>query len=334
MIFLPIKFSGNHNQKIMRNTYKIAVAFTIMVIGLSACLKDKEYDDGIIQSSRSQGVQKIVEIGLTATNNQNFLSVNLIASNTDTTVALIPVRLASSQPAAEDIVVTLETSDALVTDYNTANGTNYLVPATSMYTILNNTVVIPKGAYEGYLQVRVKPMNYLGADYALGFVIKSVAQSGYTISGNLQNGVTALSIINRYDGVYAVTGTMNDLVNPDLTGQYPLTWELRTLSGSVSAVYDRGLSTQTHRIFNAGAPSQYGNFGLNITFDPVTNKITGIVNSYGQPSSNGRSAALDPTGVNAYDPVTRTIRIKYFMLQPGTTVRTTFNETWTYVRAR
>src|SRR5688572_28550418 len=108
IIFLPIKFSGNHNQKQMRNTYKIVAAYTIMAIGLTACLKDNEYDDGIIQSNRAQDVQKIIEIGLTATNNQNFLSVNLIASNADTTIALIPVRLASSQPAAEDVEVTLE----------------------------------------------------------------------------------------------------------------------------------------------------------------------------------------------------------------------------------
>jgi hypothetical protein len=230
----------------------------------------------------------------------------------------------------------LEKNDALVADFNAANGTNYSVPTSSMYTILNpgNVVTIPKGSYVGYLQIKFKPSSFLGGDYALGYSIKSIDKQGYTISSNLKDGVVAIAIKNKYDGRYTVTGTMVDLTNSALTGYYPLNWELVTTSGSTNSVYDEDTHTQTHLINSSGSLSQYGSFGLNLTFDPNTNKIINIVNSYGQPASNGRSAGLDPTGVNAWDPVTKTIKIKYFLLQPGSTVRTTFDETWKYVGPR
>jgi hypothetical protein len=61
------------------------------------------------------------------------------------------------------------------------------------------------------------------------------------------------------------------------------------------------------------------------------------VNAYGQPASNGRYAQLDPTGVNTWDPVTKTLKVKYFMFQPSVIAvgpRVSFNETFTYVGVR
>ena len=146
--------------------------------------------------------------------------------------------------------------------------------------------------------------------------------------------VVEVGIKNKWDGIYTVTGTLVDLTTTTITGSYPMSWDLRTSGANTLAVYDKTFGAQTHPIASAGAISQYSTFGLNITVDPVTNKITGVVNPFGQPAANGRSAALDPSGVNAYDPATKTFRIKYYMLQPGTTIRTTFDETWTFSAAR
>ena len=87
--------------------------------------------------------------------------------------------------------------------------------------------------------------------------------------------------------------------------------------------------------------SGYGSFSPVLTFNPTTNAITGVYNRYGTApsyvSSNGRSAALDPSGYNDYNPSTKTIRIKYFMIQPSVVPvgpRTFIDEEWKYVGPR
>lgn len=247
----------------------------------------------------------------------------------------------SALKATSKVVITEDPS--IVADYNSAHGTSYIAFPTSAFTTdpsnpkVGTDYTLTFGPGEFFRQLKITVPNATVLDpnkrYAFGFKIASVDNNG-KISANENQLVVEVGLKNKWDGVYAVNGTMVDLTTSTLTGYYPLTWELRTTGANTLAVYDKSQGTQTHLILNNGGLSQYGSFGLNITIDPATNKITGIVNSYGQPSANGRSAALDPTGVNAYDPATKTISIKYFMLQPGSTVRTTFDETWVYTGIR
>ena len=79
----------------------------------------------------------------------------------------------------------------------------------------------------------------------------------------------------------------------------------------------------------------YAKFGLIMNFDAATNKVTSVTNYYGQPSSTGRSAVLDPTGVNSIDPTTKNIRVKFFMDETGIAGhRATFDLTLVYLGAR
>lgn len=239
------------------------------------------------------------------------------------------------------VVITEDAS--VITAYNTAHGSTYIpLPATAFTVDPSNpktgndyTLTFNPGEFYRQLKIVVPNATVLDPNkkYALGFTISSVDNNG-KVSATENQVVVEVGLKNKWDGVYTVNGTMVDLTTATITGTYPLSWELKTTGANTLAVFDKGRGTQTHNILSAGALSQYGTFGLNLTIDPATNKITSVVNPFGQPAANGRSAALDPTGVNAYDPATRTFRIKYFMLQPGTTVRTTFDETWVFSSAR
>ena len=66
--------------------------------------------------------------------------------------------------------------------------------------------MIPKGSRTGYLQVKFKISDLLTADFAFGFKITSIAESGYTISGNLSQAVVGIGPANPYYGDYTVTG--------------------------------------------------------------------------------------------------------------------------------
>jgi hypothetical protein len=73
--------------------YKIkfsALAVTLIAVCTTGCLKDEDFDNGLIQSVHSQGsTPSVVEIKLTAGDVSNFLVVSYDNSTADTVVDLI-----------------------------------------------------------------------------------------------------------------------------------------------------------------------------------------------------------------------------------------------------
>lgn len=319
----------------IQNFISASALSLLFLTGLTGCLKDKIADDQLANPSIDRN-KKLIEIAGPFTNTTSYTStyaLSLNASTKDTTANLVVVRLASDQVASEDVQVTLELAPELIKAYNDSTGNKYEVPASSLFTMSSLTVTIPKGSREGNITIKAIPNNLAGKAYAFGFRIKSVSSPDYIISGNLNNQVVIVGVKNKYDGVWTITGTFLDQTNAAFTGLYPLEWDLVTSSANSIVAYDNEqLGIPGHLFLNNGSPTYYGNFGLVVNFDVATDKITSITNFYGQPSSNGRSAALDPSGVNAYSIVNGvpTIKVKYFLLQPGATVRTKFDETWTY----
>ncbi len=144
------------------------------------------------------------------------------------------------------------------------------------------------------------------------------------------------STTNPLDGKYRMEGTLTD--NKDAAYVWPgntYLYTLETLSPTQVKLMSIDLGIAGHLLKNGINLTYYGTFGLVVTFDPSTHKITALTNSYGQPSSSGRSAVLDPSGVNTWDPTTKNIKIKYWMDETGFTGhRTSFDETWVYVGTR
>ena len=127
--------------------------------------------------------------------------------------------------------------------------------------------------------------------------------------------------------MYTVTGTLTDAAAATITGDYPFTAELHTL-GPNSVYFD------SHPILSSGASSSYGEFAPVFTIDPETNKIISVVNKAGQPSPDRKRAAeIVATGINAYDPATKSFDVTYVMSQGGAP-RTTFVEHYKYEGAR
>ena len=313
----------------------IPVLVGVISFGLSGCLKDGDFDKGLIQSVHSTGTQKIIEIKLSATSSGNFLQQSFNAMNADTTFDLIPVVLASGEAAPEDINVTLVQDTTLVTAYNNANGTSLVIPPAGSYTILNpgNVVTIKKGTNVGYLRVKLNPGNFIGDQFAFGYKIASVSNPGYTISGNTGSGIFAFGIKNKYDGRYTLDGTLVDLLAPansSVPGDpYPYEVQLVTTGANSVTMFIPG-DGYVHLLAGGGG---YGEFDPVFTFDN-NNNVVSVTNLYGQPSpTRGRSADIDPSGINKYNPGTQTIDVKYFMKQKGT-LKTTFDEHLTYIGPR
>ncbi len=220
------------------------------------------------------------------------------------------------------------------------------------------SVIIPAGSLSVSVPIILTNTSLLtlGTVYGYGLTINSVSTGVVNIDA--KHLLVRLKIRNKYEGVYNVTGTFSDIINPSFTNSYPLTYHVVTTGPStldvkifINGEYIPGYLFNT----GTGGGAFYGSFGLTITFNPNTDVIADLYNYYGDPTkpatsvgnpalgtgpplfmaSNTRRATLDPTGVNAYDAAGSIIRIKYFMIQPsmptGTNPRSFFDETWTYV---
>lgn len=145
---------------------------------------------------------------------------------------------------------------------------------------------------------------------------------------------------NQWDGRYRMEGTMTDHSNAafvwkDNTYQYTL----QTSGTTTDSLVSDNLSFPGIVIGNTGGgitnATYYSKFGLIMTFNASNNKVTSLTNYYGQPSSSGRSAVLDPTGANSIDPATKNIRVKFFIDETGIAGhRATFDVTLVYLGVR
>jgi predicted small lipoprotein YifL len=236
-------------------------------------------------------------------------------------------------PAPQDITVNFDTEGQDKIDaYNEYSENEYeLIPST-LFT-LPTSAVIKKGENFAKFTVKLKTAQFdFSKSYILPLHITSVSSG--TISGNYGTILVAVGAKNKYDGIYEATGTMVDNTVPAITGRYPSTYYVNTITATKNALFDPNFfGDYIHLILNAGATSGYGTFSPQFTFDDNGN-ITAVVNFKGQPAPNGRSAQLDPTGQNKYIGTPGTVGskfvVKYFMLQPGSTIRTTFDETFTF----
>jgi hypothetical protein len=309
----------------------IAVVFAMALTG---CLKDKDYTDNLVGTKNTQN-QNLVEVHLTSSDNTNYVKRSYDAINRDSTITkLIPINLTSG-PASSDVTVTFQVLDEASSPIidSLVNIEGLIIPDPAAYVIqnANNQVTIPAGSQTAYISVKFKPADFIGDTYIFGIKLTAVSNSNYTLS-NLVYGYVQFGIKNMYDGNYTLTGTMVDLANSAFKGAYPLNVYLITQSGNSVALWDIDIwGNYFHTFMNGSSYSGYGSFSPVFIFD-ANNNVTSVVNIYGQPASNGRSAQLDPSGVNKFDPVTKTLKVKYWLNQPAVIAphRTTFDETFTY----
>lgn len=314
--------------------FKSLIAVASAGLLLASCLKNE--DKYGLQEDSGTIVSEIFSHNVA---DPNFVSVNPAPATE--TIDLLTVRFYAprdKKPNA-DVKIKLRFNNTLIADFNSANGTHYLVMPANAYTLsdpgLEVTVARSGNPGEYTMKITVNKNNLsLTETYALGFTIESVSEG--VISENAKNYLFVLGVKNKYDGRYRITGTFVDHANAAFTAAYPLEWELVTNGPAQSVVYDNvQLGIPGYVFLNAGAPTYYGSFGLVINFDASDN-VSSLTNYYGQPSGNGRSAELDPSGVNKYNAATKVVNIKYWMNQPSviTPHRASFNETWTYLGPR
>jgi len=313
-----------------KNQLIIVVGLVVMLAG---CVKHDDYYKNVDGGDPNR--KQIVKLVGTTDIIQIARDVNPAIDSFD--VIEIAREPNSNADLNQPLTVKLQLKPSLIDDYNNANGTSFVPLPDSAYTILGDLNNITFKAGEAIKEIRIrldKSKLDLSEQYALGFNLVSVG-TGAVINSSLSNGLYSIGVKNQYDGHYQVTGNMVDAVNAALTGNYPMDAYLVTAGPNSVYLVDNAIGGVYHSILNNGSLSYYGSFGIEIFFDPSGNgKVTSVINVYGQPAGNGRSAQLAADGTNQFNVATKNMDIKYLMLQPGTTVRTTFDEHFKYLGPR
>ena len=319
------------SMKKLKNISKIytGLAFFVLVLSLSSCLKNGNYFADFAAAAGS------VDLPLAASNNNGVEAFSFDVTVTSTVLPIYANVASPSLPTkATTVVLALDT--AYLTTYNTANNTNYELLPDSVYKISSLNMTIPAGKRLDSVNVSY---DFTKLNLTHSYVLPiTIASSSLPIE-QWNHLLYYVSVKNKYDGKYLITGTMVDYYNSNLTGNYPWTAYLVT-TGPNSVVLTDPTNGPVHLILNGTATSYYGKFGVVINFDPSgSGVINSVVNYYGQPASNTRSGQLDPSGINMRDPASKNIDISYFMLQPSVIpatphIRTAFNENYKYLGPR
>ena len=315
--------------------YKIFPILSVAcMMTLTGCLTDTEYENGI--NGIKPGNNNFVEVHLTSSDTTNTGSRAYDQFNRDTTIVkFIPINLTSG-PATSDVTVSFQLLDATNPIMASYIADGNAIPDPTKFVVQNtgNKVVIPAGSSTAYIQVKFNPSS-LGGFYIFGIKITAVSDPKYTIS-NLATGFIKFGIKNIYDGDYTMNGTLVDAANGGITGQYPAEVFLETVDGTSVVMFEPTIyGNFYHLISSGGSVSVYGSFAPVFKFD-ANNNVISVTNHYGQPAANGRSAEIDPSGINKYDPATHKLSVSYWMNQPSVIAghRTHFVEVFTYLGKR
>ncbi len=313
----------------MKKRFYIKTAFlslSFMAL-LSSCLKDSKYYVNFAAS------KPLIELP-GATNVSNLagpfevFAFNIVTTPTPMNVA---VNIAAPKPLGAPLTVKLSVNvgDTLA-KYNAANSTNYtLLPAADYSSTL--AVTIPAGQNLGNVVLNI---NTSLIDPSQQYVLPlTITDGGGQQISNYNTILYNIQVKNIYDGEYSVTGTMSDIVVPTDAGAYPIDAYLATANANSDFMVSTLSGSPAHDISTPTGPNIYGSFSPEFTFSGSS--ITSVINEYGQPASNTRSAMIDPTGVNATTgtpgQVGFSFQVKYIMVQTSVGGnRTFFNETWTY----
>ena len=209
-----------------------AILGMALVSCLTSCLKDSTQPDFTTN-------KPVIElpIGSSAGNSGgNSIAAAFKIVNTPTDYSIY-VNYAAPDANAQDVVVTLAVDTAAVTKFNQVNGKAYTTLPADAYTLLSNKVTIPKGQRKVQFPVKINTAN-LDPTKTYAFPLAIVDGGGFTVSGNFGLLITIISLKNKWDGTYSVTGTMVDKINSSLTGEYPRTFQLVTQGPVTDALSD------------------------------------------------------------------------------------------------
>ena len=315
----------------------IAGVFLLAIIAVS-CIPEQ-------QSMGSAG-QTLVKL----TPMDGFAVTALDPTNQSQTKAMFEVRRdvhnSSALNSTTTVELTFDADTSILNAYNDENETEFIPLPTSLHSTTpalsggKLTVTFEPG--ENIKSITITVPNAFNFDfsksYALTYEVTSVTGTGILSEAASAQIVCQVLAKNKYDGIYEVTAVnpMVDVANAGLTGNYPFKYKLITTGENTCDLFDFDNDYPLHSILNGTSWSYYGSFAPQMQFNANgLGAIVNMTNYWGNPAGNTRGCLLDATQTWGWNPLTKNIRVKYYMTQPSVVttspyIRTIFDELMTY----
>jgi hypothetical protein len=158
---------------------KICISlFTLIMVLLSACLKDKP----AVDFSTVGTIIEILPVNGGGLENFGGAELNFDATETIDSAAIV-LNIASPEPLNNTLTITMEVNDGIRNAYNSSNIVQYDPFPDSLYSFPTTSAIIPAGKHLDTLQVYFYPSKIdTTKNYMLPVSIKDA--QGQTISGN------------------------------------------------------------------------------------------------------------------------------------------------------
>ncbi|MCX6333265.1 MAG: DUF1735 domain-containing protein [Bacteroidia bacterium] len=322
--------------KTLYNTLKIFAGFFLLAILAVSCVPKQE-----TMGDAGQTLVRMTPDGF------KLIPLDAVATSQKATAFIVRKDPANEADLTTTTTVVVQKDDAMLTAYNTANGTTFIPLPTTLATTnpapaADGTITLEYAAGDFAKAFVVTVPNATKFDfskqYALGYRLTTISGAGTFSATSADSVIVQVMVKNRYDGTYEVSAItpMVDVLNATLTGYYPFIYELWTTGAHSVLCYDRDVYGDfMHPITSGTAVSGYGSFGLEVFFNTNGDgTIINVLNPWGNPPGNTRMPAIDPSGVNKWFAATGDVQFKYWMKQPSLVpaapnIRTSFNEYWT-----
>jgi hypothetical protein len=324
----------------MKNiSIKLLSVLVVITLALPSCLNDLEdYMGGF---SGSPATAEILNRPSAATG----LTLIGFVDPTKKIDVTVVVSISRSTPMDKPTKITMGLDNALITAYNTKKGLTGLnagipVPAAALI-MPSMDVTVPANVYDAEFKFQVDPTKIVNAA-ALNIIplLIASAENNVQVSGNFGTALIQILGRNKWDGVYTVTGTYVDYINPAFGGYYPKTIHLRTMSAYTCEKYD-AWDESTWYIFDAAYPtvslSYFGNWAPYFKFDASDN-VADVINSINDAAPRSRGAELytGAGAINKWFAADKSMDVAYYLRQMNVTpnLRGLVTEHFTYVGPR
>ena len=206
------------------------------------------------------------------------------------------VNIASPTMPTQDVTVTVAVDQATLDAYNKANDTQYQLLPASLYSIASLMTTVKAGSRLAPIKVTFYSAGntakvpdataYNNASYALPVKITGTSNN-IAISSNYGYKIIILKIKNQYDGDYKAVGTFTHPVN-----------------GPRAINKDKTLAT----VDGSTVQTEYADLGSN---GWLMNLRVNADNTVTLTPKGSASTATIQTGVNKYDPTTKSYTLNY-----------------------
>lgn len=272
--------------------------FIAAISVLTGCLKDKGFNN--FEYGINDPDTQPPGVGFSfGSKTKNDLGLE-VAATPQVINGLVNVNMLTGTRPSADVNVTIsDNTTALLSAYNTANGTAILAMPTALFNV-GSTLVVPAGSPYAEIPITFTNTTTLNpnAQYAVGLTITAV-DGGYKIADNMKNLFIVISVKNVYDGKYSLRGMFHHPSGANPPANFATNVEMHTTGPNSVKMYWPLAGAYASPMLYGGSLNYFGVQEPEFTVNPATNKVTVQNVAVGATTFYDMGAGFDNAGYNS-----------------------------------